>query len=294
MISWLRRSRNRVTQGDPANPADRPYPPHGPVTALRVIGQGFDVKLDPERTEQVIGRARPPQVDIHLPEPSVSRRHALIRRIPDGLEIIDCDSRNGVGVPKIGLTRTYPRSDHVVATVGSRFVLGSVQLLALDDLTHRLVPCLATHLGRDAEDDIDRALEAVTCSRMLVLRSARTDQYRDLCRTLHAHSIRRSHPFTRIAKPASDKACDEVCARAAWGTLFVDMSRPFLLPLELARNLLSQRFHLWTVIVTPESAEQVLSRFGAALVEPKPRDFGISMVGFSGPYWRGQNGVLRW
>ena len=292
VISWLRRGRDRATPGGPAKSADLPYPPHGPVTALSVLEFGFDVTLDASR-EQVIGRAKPPHVDVHLPIGSISRRHAVLKQIPEGLEITDCSSRNGIGLPPFGLTPDYPRSERVVAKVGSRFVLGSVELLTLDDLTHRLVPRLARHLGTPFKDDIGRALEAVMSSRMLVLRSKRTDEYGKLGRAIHAHSIRREHPFTHVAKPPTDEACEKLCLQGSRGMVLLDMSRPFPVPLPLARNLLSQRFDVWTVVMTPESAEDALFRFGAALVEPKPPDFGICMVGFSGPYWRGQ-GFMRW
>ena len=62
----------------------------GPVPAVRVEA------LFAAKTRLVVGRA--PDCDVVLPHPLVSRYHALLERLPDGLQLSDLGSVNGVSV----------------------------------------------------------------------------------------------------------------------------------------------------------------------------------------------------
>src|SRR5687767_13887060 len=54
------------------------------------------------KQQLVIGRA--PSADIVLPHPSVSRAHAVLERVPEGIQVRDLDSVNGV---LVGGRRTW-------------------------------------------------------------------------------------------------------------------------------------------------------------------------------------------
>jgi ABC transport system ATP-binding/permease protein len=72
----------------------------GPVPALPVE------KLFAVKARVVIGRA--PDCDVVLPHPMVSRYHALLERLPDGLRLSDLGSVNGVSVGGRRITDPVP------------------------------------------------------------------------------------------------------------------------------------------------------------------------------------------
>jgi FHA domain len=262
-----------------------PFSLHGPVTALRVLGHGFEVTLDADRPALRIGRDPPPVADVQVPLASISRVHALLTRNGSALEVTDQGSKNGTGYHSSWGASDYVRCESFCVNAGDRFSLGSVRMLALDEPTHQLVTPLATHFGPGAHDEVDRALEAVARGHMIVLSGSHAGAALDLARTLHAHSIRKKYPFTIVdAVPRSAPAIEELCTRAGCGTIFLDLTKPFSIPLQFARNLLSDHFHLWTIAVAP-TPEEVFSRLGQAFSEPKRAGFDVCTLGFLRRGW---------
>lgn len=267
-----------------------PFPSHGPVTALRVLAHGFELTLDAHRSELRVGRDGPPMADVRLPFLSISNVHALLTRRSNALEITDLGSKNGISYPAPFLsqaTQAYVRCKHgepLLVHAGDRFALGSVELLALDEQTHRLVKPLTAYCGAGAHKDVDRALESILRSDMMILHGSRSDDVRELARTLHAHSIRQGFPFTAVSTvPESGAAIEELCTRAGCGTVFLDLTQPFQIPLGFARNLFMDHFHLWTIAVM--RAETDSQCFGEAWNEPKRRGFGVCVLRFPPTGW---------
>lgn len=252
------------------------------------LTHGFEVPLEPERSELRIGRASPPLVDVQLPLASISGLHALLTRDEHSLKVTDQGSKNGMGYAHGWSPGGYVRSTSLLVNTGDRFALGSVGLLALDAQTHQLVQPLAAYCGPGAHDEVDDALETVIRGHMLIACGSRADELHELARMLHDHSVRRDFPFTKVdAIPGSDEAIDELCTRAGCGTIFLDLTKPFPVPLRFARNLFSQHFHLWTIVVAP-TIDQVGTCLGGARHEPRPAGFHICELGFSRRQWHQQ------
>lgn len=185
------------------------------------LTHGFEVPLEPERSELRIGRASPPLVDVQLPLASISGLHALLTRDEHSLKVTDQGSKNGMGYAHGWSPGGYVRSTSLLVNTGDRFALGSVGLLALDAQTHQLVQPLAAYCGPGAHDEVDDALETVIRGHMLIACGSRADELHELARMLHDHSVRRDFPFTKVdAIPGSDEAIDELCTRAGCGTIF--------------------------------------------------------------------------
>ena len=90
------RRRRRETEESPRGIGGLPpFPPHGPITALRVLGRGFEVALDANHHELRIGREGPPAADVQLPSLSISRVHARLTREFNALEVTDLGSKTG-------------------------------------------------------------------------------------------------------------------------------------------------------------------------------------------------------
>jgi len=258
-----------------------PYPPQGPITALRVLEHGFEVTLDPTRKEQLIGRDGPPYSDIQLPLPSISRVHASLTRPQSMLEVTDHGSRNGIGYAQRG-SRGYVRCKSLGVNVGDRFKLGSVCMLALDERTHQLAKPLAEYFGPGAHEEVDRALEAIANSHMLNFYGQRAEQVVELARTLHEHSMRKDYPFTRVdAVPKTEAGITELCTRAGCGTMFLDLTKPFRVPSQFAQNLVSDYFHLWPITVT-SAHDEIYKRFRGAFSGGTRPGFALCMLGFAG------------
>jgi len=262
-----------------------PFSPGGPVTALRVLGHGFEVTLDADRPALRIGRDPPPVADVQLPLTSISRVHALLTRNGSAIEVTDQGSKNGIGYQSCWGASDYVRCESFRVSAGDRFSLSSVRLQALDEPTHQLVKPLTTHFGQGAHDEVDRALEAVARSHMIVLYGSRANAVLELARTLHAHSIRKNYPFTTVeAVPQSVPAIEELCTRAACGTIFLDLTKPFSIPLQFARNLLSSDFHLWTIAIAP-TPDEIFTRLGRAFSEPQRVGLAVCTLGFPRYGW---------
>jgi hypothetical protein len=266
-----------------------PFPFHGPITALRVLGRGFAVTLDANRAELRLGREGPPVADVQLPLLSIARVHALLTRSYDALEVTDLGSKTGIASPAPFLSRSpdpYVRCEKLLVHVGGRFALGGVPLLALDEPTHQLVEPLTAYCGAGAHYAVDGALESIVRSDMIILHGSRSDDVLELARTLHDHSIRKSFPFTPInAVPESEAAIEELCTHAGCGTIFLDLTRPFALPPSFARHLFMDHFHLWTIVVARVAAD-ALRCFGSAWSEPKRRNFSVCELGFPRTRWQ--------
>jgi hypothetical protein len=151
--------------------------------------------------------------------------------------------------------------------------------LALDDATHRLAEPLTAYCGPGSQDEVDRALAAVIWNHMMILCASRGEEVVDLARALHEESIRNSHPFTRIGNlPRSEAAIEELCTQAGCGTIFLDLTRRFSMPVAFAQNLLGTHFHLWTIVVAKRT-EEVFRRFGRTWYQ-RPLEFGWCSLGF--------------
>jgi hypothetical protein len=178
------------------------------------------------------------------------------------IQVIDQRSKNGIGSDSGWGPHGGTRLTRLVVHVGQRFALGSVSLLALDAPTYELVDTLKAYCGPANDGEIDRGLEAVIRGHLLILWGSRVDDVLGLARTLHDRSVRRDYPFTRLeAVPSADPAIDELCTRAGCGTILLDLTRPFDVPLRFARHLFSTHFHLWTMLVAP-TVEQAVACLG--------------------------------
>jgi hypothetical protein len=256
-----------------------PHRSHGPITALRVLGEGVHVLLDTDRAELRIGRDPPPTNDVQLAMASISRMHAVITRKGNDVEVTDRGSTNGIGSCNHWWPGNYVRCDNVYVHAGDRFALGGVRLLALDEATHQLAMPLTAYCGSGSYDEVDRALAAITWNHMIVLCASRGDDVVELARTLHDGSIRNEYAFTRIDKlPRSDAAIEDLCTRAGCGTIFLDLTKRFSLPESFVRNVMGTHFHLWT-IVAARTTDELFRRFGTAWYR-RPFGFDWCCLGF--------------
>ena len=255
-----------------------PHPRPGPITALRVLGEGFAVAL-PGRVEFTIGRARPPTADVHLPIPSISRIHVFATRTPNGLLLRDMNSKNGLGSADPWIPNTYTPCPRTIVHVGGRFALGDVELLALDAATEQLTAPFTAYCGDDEWGDIDRALEGAARGQMLVLGGTRDGDLSTLARAIHDHSVRRDSPFTIVETlPSSPEGVERLCAAAGSGTIYLDLRARQAVPAQLARYLVAPDCHLNAILVA-QSPHEVIERFGPAFRE-RPLARQVCAVGF--------------
>jgi len=258
-----------------------PHPRAGPITALRVLGQGFTLAL-PEDLEGMgctIGRARPPATDVQLRFTSISRIHAYVSQAPGGILVSDMSSKNGISAADPWVRSVYHRCQRTLVHVGGRFALGDIGLLALDAATEQLTAAFTAYCGADAIEDVDRALEAAARGHMLVLDGARDDDLSTLARAIHHHSVRRDYPFTVVeTMPSSPAAIARLCDAAGSGTIYLDLREPQSVPSQLARYLFSPQCYLRTIVVALSPLE-VVERFGAAFLD-RPERYRVCTVGF--------------
>jgi len=91
-------------------------------------GRTMTIPLD--RFPFHIGRG--PENEIVLWDPSVSRQHASIRRTPEGIDVVDNESRNGVYVNRERVVRTQRlQAGDLVQIGGARIILKAVDLPAV-------------------------------------------------------------------------------------------------------------------------------------------------------------------
>ncbi len=89
---------------------------NGPLAGRRLeVGSGL-----------VLGRE---QADVVIDDPGVSRRHAVIRPVQDGLEIEDLDSLNGTWVNGRRIARATRRLTPTVLSFGAVIVTAIVLLV---------------------------------------------------------------------------------------------------------------------------------------------------------------------
>jgi hypothetical protein len=247
-----------------------PFPPPGPITALRVLGRGIEISLETDRAAFSAGRD--PKADVHLPFPSVSRRHATLTRYRRWLMVRDHASRNGIWRRTGGGRVQVDQDDEIVVDVGDEFSIGDVGLLAIDEVHRGIAPLLESYCKRGSHNDVDRALAAVISADMLVLLARQDGVASELAGALHVATARRDYPFTRIVDvPASNAMIDELCTRAGCGTLLLDLATPKTLPARFAQNLFTSiDYHLW-VIATARSMEQVYPVISAGWMNRRHR-----------------------
>ena len=275
----LRMSRRGKTTDTFTESDDTPSLPRpGPITALRVLGQGFAVAL-PEHMDCTIGRAGPPVTDVQLLHPSISRLHALATQVPRGLLLSDLGSKNGLHSGDPWDRGEYHSCQRTLVHVGGRFALGDVELLALDAATEQLTALFTSYCGDGEWEDVDRALEGAARGHMLVLDGARDGDLSTLARAIHGHSVRRDSPFMVIETiPSSPEGIERLCAAAGRGTIYLDLRARQAMPAQLARYLFAPDCHVRAILVA-QSPEEVVERFGPAIVD-RPGARQVCTVGF--------------
>jgi DNA-binding response OmpR family regulator len=75
----------------------------------------------PITDELVVGRD--PACDVHLADRQISRRHAIVRRSPEGYAVIDVGSKNGLWVNGMSVEGEMPLSDGDEISIAARFKL---------------------------------------------------------------------------------------------------------------------------------------------------------------------------
>ncbi|SDP38596.1 DNA segregation ATPase FtsK/SpoIIIE, S-DNA-T family [Pedococcus dokdonensis] len=102
----------------------RAAPPGSAEAVLVATHHGVETARVPVRAEVLLGREA--TSDLHLDDPSVSRRHATVSATPDGLLLADLDSFNGTKVngQRVGGTRALLPGDTI--TLGRSRTLVSV------------------------------------------------------------------------------------------------------------------------------------------------------------------------
>src|ERR1044071_6222915 len=95
--------------------------------ALRIIACADRVRVGQEVRITVEGTiGRDPSCTIALNDTSVSRRHARIERLPDGLRIVDLQSSNGIW-------RGTTRVPEIILRAGEKFQIGSTIFECIND-----------------------------------------------------------------------------------------------------------------------------------------------------------------
>jgi hypothetical protein len=111
---------------------------------------------------------------VQLPSFAVADHHATFTRVGSSLLVTSTHPACGVArAASRGNGRELVPGARFFVNGGDRFTVGDIGLLALDELTNLRAPALAAHCGRDAHDDVDRALAATMWSRMICAPDAR-------------------------------------------------------------------------------------------------------------------------
>jgi hypothetical protein len=107
---------------------------------LVLCSQGEQVFLVPD-AEVTLGSA--PENDLVVRAPGISRRHAIVRRVPGGIEFLDLRSKNGIYVEGL-------RVEHAILIPGSRIQIGAswMEIEELSSMEAELSTALARRLSR--------------------------------------------------------------------------------------------------------------------------------------------------
>lgn len=209
--------------GGPATPirtegvGGPPLPPSDAVTALRVVGRDFVLRLPREKATYTLGSAPPSEVDLSLRldgASGVSRLHAIIQRVDNWLKISD-HSTNG-----LYYAGRKEKTVHIAA--GGRFDVDDVPLLALDDHLDIARATLHRFLGYGDILAVDLATEAIASDNPLMIAGARGSEHELLARAIHEASGRRVRRFELISVRETVAQQKAKIARAGRGTVYVD------------------------------------------------------------------------
>ena len=219
------------------------------------------ISSGPTFGEEVALASRPvligagPDCSVVLDDAKVSRRHCELRLVEEGVEVRDCDSRNGTFVDGV-------RVSTAIAAIGATLKVGDTTLqltnaepLGIDPSTRDRFGGL---IGRSAVmREIFAVLELVAPSEATVLLIGESGTGKELAaRAVHDHSRRPGGPFVvfdcssvkpeliesqlfghvRGAFTGAAQARDGAFVRATGGTLFIDELGE--LPLDLQGRLL--------------------------------------------------------
>jgi hypothetical protein len=178
--------------------------------AFRLRYQAHDLEI-PEG-EFVIGRT--PECQLALDDPRVSRKHAVLRAVPEGVVVEDLGSRNGLSVngAKIEGKRLCVDGDRI--TIGSQEMLiykgGSGQhrqTLTVQGATHTLaeIPLDAVRAARDSALE-GRALEGRALERQRAPSPGDANRNPQPSNPVAGAGGPRSHSNVRVLGAVADKA----------------------------------------------------------------------------------------
>ena len=189
----------------------------GPVVALRVVGTEVELRLPLGQRTFTLGASS--ACDLVIPR-TVSRKvsalHATVGRLADGrLVVADQGSKNGT-FPAAGA----PRATAFEVTVGQRFEVGDVALLAVDDHLQQLRRPAAWTLGLAATAAVDAALEVIAHDLPLALVGPPGTDALALARQIHATSAHRQHFCLELVQPGTAPALEH----AVGGTVIIDLA----------------------------------------------------------------------
>jgi hypothetical protein len=190
----------------------------GPLVGLRVVGAEVELALSPGSRAFTLGASS--ACDLVIPRAvsqKVSGLHATLGRLADGRVVVaDQQSKNGC-FPAVGA----PRTAAFEITAGQRFVIGDVELLAVDEHLQALRRPAAWTLGLTAPAAVDAALEVIAHGLPLALVGPSGTDALGLARQIHATSAHRQHFCLELVQAGTVPALDH----AVGGTVIVDLDR---------------------------------------------------------------------
>jgi pSer/pThr/pTyr-binding forkhead associated (FHA) protein len=220
------------------------------VTALRVVGKELELGLPLAKASFTMGRAAASEVDLSLPGGDVSRLHCVLRRNGSELIVTDAGSTNGVVVRGRG----GPGS----VRAGDRFVVGSTELIALDDAMQALRPVLLRHLGFQAHIAVDGVLTMLARleDKPLLITAPRGSESEMLAHAIHAASGRRRRRFEAVAvATVAERELTGVLKAASGGTVYVDLTGVGAgrAPASLVNALLAGTYRVRPILVAADA-----------------------------------------